>query len=87
MPVTIKTSRPMVNGHYAGYDVVGSYVVYDPTGRDLPDSMEVGLVTAVQWTTDDAGDDWGHPRPILTVKPNGDGEEISVTVVFAVLGR
>ena len=73
-------------------EVVGSYVVYDPTGRDLPDCMEVGRVVRVVWTRDDDGDSKGRPRPILYVLPNGaEGDDpshyVGVTVVQEVIWR
>ena len=70
-------------------DVIGSFVVFDPTGRDLPDCYEVGKVVAVKWNTDDDGDTTGRPRPVLHVMPNAwrhtDEPPMAVTRVAAVL--
>jgi hypothetical protein len=66
--------------------VQGSYVVADPTGRNLLNCMEVGYVTAVEWDTDnDDGNPDGTPRPLLYVRFNGHGETIACTHVHAVL--
>jgi len=68
-------------------EVLGSWVVIDPTGRDMLECLEVGVVQSVRWDNDDDGDVRGYPRPILTVKLNGSGEFVSVTVVEQVLRR
>ncbi len=65
--------------------VIGSYVVFDPTGRDLADCYEVGRVVAVSWEKDDDGTWNGKPRPILSVLVNGSSERYAVTTVAAVL--
>lgn len=67
-------------------NVVGSYVVFDPTGRDLLDCMIVGQVKAVTWESDDDGNPDGSPRPILQVSPNGEQhDDVWITRVKAVL--
>ncbi len=68
-------------------DVIGSYVVFDPTGRDLRSCYEVGRVEAVTWDDADDGNEDGSPRPLLTVVTNGSEERITVTCVAVVLQR
>lgn len=71
-------------------DVIGSHVVYDPTGRDLASCMEVGRVIAVTWDSDDDGNADGPPRPLLVVQPNGTtdgGATVAVTVVHSIIAR
>ena len=68
-------------------DVIGSWVVFDPTGRDLRSCLTVGRVEAVTWDDMDDGTDDGMPRPILTVVENGSEERYAVTRVEAVLRR
>ncbi len=71
-------------------EIVGSWVVLDPTGRDLMNCMEVGIVESVRWDDDDDGtSDDLRPRPILTVRLNTFGDEgenvVAATTVHAVL--
>lgn len=68
-------------------EVIGSYVVFDPTGRDLPDCYEVGRVESVRWDDADDGNPDGTPRPILTVITNGTAEAFAVTTAAVVLNR
>lgn len=68
-------------------DVTGSLVVFDPTGRDLPDCYRVGRVENVRWDDADDGNPDGSPRPILTVRDNGSGEVFGVARVAYVLDR
>jgi hypothetical protein len=72
-------------------EVVGSWVVVDPTGRDLPECFEVGRVESVRWDDSDDGNEAGDPRPLLTVRLNTFGDEgdnvIAVTHVEQVLRR
>jgi hypothetical protein len=68
--------------------VLHSYVVFDPTGRGLESSMEVGQVMDVIWASEDDGDASGHPRPLLKVLPNGSAHHdgaVLVTTVESVL--
>lgn len=65
---------------------IGSYVAFDPTGRDLNECLQVGRVLAVVWDTDtDDGTPDGYPRPLLRVLPNGESEPYAVTSVRSVL--
>lgn len=65
---------------------IGSYVVFDPTGRDMRDCMQVGRVAGVVWDTDtDDGLLDGSPRPLLYVVPNGEDDPIACTTIAAVL--
>ena len=71
-------------------DVIGSHVVFDPTGRDLADCMKVGRVIAITWNSDDDGNLDGSPRPILLVQPNGTDTPdatVAVTVVHNIIPR
>jgi hypothetical protein len=57
----------------------GDYVVFDPTGRDLPDCMVVGRVSGVDPDPDQGG---------VVVRENGDEDERwAVTRVKCVLAR
>jgi hypothetical protein len=69
--------------------VIGSYVVYDPTGRDIPECFEVGKVTAAYFdTAADDGNPDGTPRVILNVRPNGPSfSEVAVVHVHTVIRR
>jgi hypothetical protein len=67
-------------------NVIGSYVVFDPTGRDLYACMEVGVVENIIWDIGDDGNPDGTLRPVLLVRPNSDEEPYAVIRVHAVLG-
>ena len=66
-------------------DAVGSFVAFDPTGRNLPDCLTVGRVEAVRFESADDGDAEGTPRPILSVRENRGGDLVAVTTIAAVL--
>jgi len=66
-------------------EIVGSWVVLDPTGRDMLECMEVGVVVSVRWDDEDDGDSGGRPRPILTVRLNSDEDVVAATRIHAVL--
>lgn len=68
-------------------DVTGSLVVFDPTGRDLPDNYMVGRVENIRWDDADDGHPDGSPRPIMTVRENSSDEVVAVTKVAYVLDR
>lgn len=67
-------------------DVLNSYVVFDPTGRDLESCYVVGRVDRVFWDTEnDDGNADGTPRPLLSVVVNGTGERIAITRAAVVI--
>jgi hypothetical protein len=67
-------------------NIIGSYVVFDPTGRDARDCFQVGRVIGCCWNTDaDDGTEDGYPRPLLYVVPNGEDDPVCCTYVNAVL--
>lgn len=68
-------------------EIIGSWVVFDPTGRDLHSCMEVGRVESVRWDDADDGNEDGSPRPLLTVVVNGSEERVCLTRVEQVLCR
>ncbi len=68
-------------------DVIGSWVVFDPTGRDLRSCLVVGRVESVTWDDLDDGTEDGMPRPLITVVENGTEERWTVTRVETVLRR
>ena len=74
--------NPRIQAHQ---EVVGSFVVFDPTGRDLRRCYRVGCVESVRWDDADDGNADGSPRPILTVRDNLSGEVWGVAKVAAVL--
>jgi hypothetical protein len=68
----------------ATQNVLGSYVVFDPTGRDMRSCLVVGRVDAVSWDDSDDGSSDGSPRPLLSVVVNG-ADTYAVSHVFYVI--
>lgn len=70
---------------HAAQDVIGSWIVFDPTGRDMAECMEAGQIVSCYFSADDDGDNHGHPRPLMGVRAFGQvAADIAVTTVHAV---
>ena len=76
--------NPRIAAHQ---DLIGSWVVFDPTGRGLKSHLVVGRVDSVRWDNADDGNADGSPRPVMTVIVNGTEEVFGVVTVEQVLAR
>lgn len=64
----------------------GRWIVADPTGRNLPDALQVGIITGAEWAPagDDGGAD-GAGRWIYSVRFNGEDVSYSIAHIHTVL--
>lgn len=72
----VQTERP----------VLGSWVTFDPTGRDMLECLEAGHVTEVYFSPHDDGDTIGRPRVLMGVAEQASSTvgDMAVTVVHSV---